>query len=236
MYRAKAGGRDRIAAFAAGSRGVLVDGLRTSTELRRGLERGEIVPYFQPIVDLAGGQVVGFEVLARWLHPERGLLLPGQFLPLAEEAGLMGELGERVLRDSLAQLARWRAVGLSFATCSLSVNIASQQLVDDSFIDVVDDALGETGIDADSLWLEITETALMADVERRDPGVAWSAQPRPAPVGRRLRHRLLVAHVPQAVPGRGDQDRPFVRHAASVSRPTTRRSSRRSCASVTRSG
>ncbi len=142
---------------------MLVDGLRTSTELRRGLERGEIVPYFQPIVDLAGGQVVGFEVLVRWLHPDRGLLLPGQFLPLAEEAGLMGELGERVLRDSLAQLARWRAVGLSFATCSLSVNVASQQLVDDSFVDVVDDALGETGIDADSLWLEITETALMAD-------------------------------------------------------------------------
>jgi len=163
MQRAKAGGRDRIAAFAPDTRGVLVDGLRTSTELRRGLERGEIVPYFQPIVDLAGGQVVGFEVLVRWLHPDRGLLLPGQFLPLAEEAGLMGELGERVLRDSLAQLARWRAVGLSFATCSLSVNIASQQLVDDSFIDVVDDALGETGIDADSLWLEITETALMAD-------------------------------------------------------------------------
>ncbi len=163
MYRAKAGGRDRIAAFAPETRGVLVDGLRTSTELRRGLERGEIVPYFQPIVDLDGGRVVGFEVLVRWLHPDRGLLLPGQFLPLAEEAGLMGELGERMLRDSLAQLARWRAVGLSFARCSLSVNVASQQLVDDSFIDVVDDALGETGIDAGSLWLELTETALMAD-------------------------------------------------------------------------
>jgi len=163
MYRAKAGGRDRIAAFAPETRGVLVDGLRTSTELRRGLERGEIVPYFQPIVDLAGGRVIGFEVLVRWLHPDRGLLLPGQFLPLAEEAGLMGELGERMLRDSLAQLARWRAVGLSFARCSLSVNVASQQLVDDSFIDVVDDALSETGIDAGSLWLELTETALMAD-------------------------------------------------------------------------
>jgi diguanylate cyclase (GGDEF)-like protein/PAS domain S-box-containing protein len=163
MYRAKAAGRDRIAAFSPDSRADHGDVLRTSTELRRGLERGEVVPYFQPIVDLAGGQVVGFEVLARWLHPERGLLLPGQFLPMAEDAGLMGELGERVLRDSLAQLARWRAVGLRFASCSLSVNLASQQLIDDSFLDVVNDALGETGIDADSLWLEITETALMAD-------------------------------------------------------------------------
>ena len=212
MYRAKAGGRDRIAAFAPDTRGVLVDGLRTSTELRRGLERGEIVPYFQPIVDLAGGQVVGFEVLARWLHPDRGLLLPGQFLPLAEEAGLMGELGERVLRDSLAQLARWRAVGLSFATCSLSVNVASQQLVDDSFVDVVADALGETGIDADSLWLEITETALMADTNAATLRVAWPARARAAPVGRRLRHRLLVAHLPQAVPRRGDQGGSFLRH------------------------
>ncbi len=212
MYRAKAGGRDRIAAFAPDIRGVLVDGLRTSTELRRGLERGEIVPYFQPIVDLAGGQVVGFEVLARWLHPQRGLLLPGQFLPLAEEAGLMGELGERVLRDSLAQLARWRAGGLSFATCSLSVNVASQQLVDDSFVDVVADALGETGIDADSLWLEITETALMADTSAATPRPAWAARPRPAPVGRRLRHGIFVAHVSQALSGRGDQGRPLVRH------------------------
>jgi EAL domain-containing protein (putative c-di-GMP-specific phosphodiesterase class I) len=163
MYGAKAGGRDRIAAYSGDSRPVAVDGLRTSTELRRGLERGEIVPYFQPIVDLAGGQVLGFEVLARWLHPDRGLLLPGQFLPLAEDAGLMGELGECVLRDSLAQLARWREVGLQFSNAYLAVNIASQQLIDDSFIDVVNDALGETGIDADSLWLEITETALMAD-------------------------------------------------------------------------
>jgi diguanylate cyclase (GGDEF)-like protein/PAS domain S-box-containing protein len=165
MYGAKAGGRDRIAAYSAGSRPVTIDGLRTSTELRRGLERGEIVPYFQPIVDLAGGQVVGFEVLARWLHPDRGLLLPGQFLPLAEDAGLMGELGESVLRDSLAQLARWRASGLQFAAAYLAINIASQQLVDDSFVDVVGHALGETGIDAGSLWLEITETALMADVD-----------------------------------------------------------------------
>ncbi len=163
MYRAKAGGRDRIMAFSPDTRSASRDVLQTSTELRRGLERGEIVPYFQPIVDLAGGQVVGFEVLARWLHPDRGLLLPGQFLPMAEDSGLMGELGGCVLRDSLAQLARWRSVGREFANCSLSVNVASQQLIDDSFLFVVGEALAQTGIDADSLWLEITETALMAD-------------------------------------------------------------------------
>jgi diguanylate cyclase (GGDEF)-like protein/PAS domain S-box-containing protein len=163
MYRAKAAGRDRVEAFTEETRAASVTALQTSTELRRGLERGEVVPYFQPIVDLEGGQVVGFEVLARWLHPDRGLLLPGQFLPMAEESGLIVDLGARILCDSLAQLAHWRAVGLQFASCSLSINVATQQLIDGRFLDVVHDALGETGIDADSLWLEITETALMAD-------------------------------------------------------------------------
>ena len=163
MYRAKAAGRDRIEAFTEETRAASVAALQTSGELRRGLERGEVVPYFQPIVDLDGGHVVGFEVLARWLHPERGLLVPAQFLPMAEDSGLIVDLGARILRDSLAQLAHWRAVGLRFASCSLSVNIATQQLIDGRFLDIVSDALGETGIDADSLWLEITETALMAD-------------------------------------------------------------------------
>ena len=163
MYRAKAAGRDRVEAFTEETRAASVAAFKTSSELRRGLERGEIVPYFQPIVDLEGGQVVGFEVLARWLHPDRGLLVPGQFLPMAEESGLIVDLGERILRDALSQLAHWRAVGLQFASCSLSVNVATQQLIDGRFLDVVHDSLGETGIDADSLWLEITETALMAD-------------------------------------------------------------------------
>ena len=93
MYRAKAAGRDRVEAFTEETRAASLAALQTSSELRRGLERGEVVPYFQPIVDLEGGQVIGFEVLARWLHPDRGLLLPGQFLPMAEESGLIVDLG-----------------------------------------------------------------------------------------------------------------------------------------------
>ena len=87
MYRAKARGRDCVEAFAPGTHETTVLALRTATELRRGLERGEIVPYFQPIVELTTGHVTGFEALARWLHPERGLLAPDQFLPMAEETG-----------------------------------------------------------------------------------------------------------------------------------------------------
>jgi diguanylate cyclase (GGDEF)-like protein/PAS domain S-box-containing protein len=165
MYRAKARGRDCVEAFEVGGYETGVQALRTSGELRRGLERGEVVPYYQPIVELASGRVIGYEVLARWLHPDRGLLPPNDFLPLAEETGLLVELGSRMLRDSLAQLAHWRAAGYPFANCSLSVNVGTRQLVDPSFYDMVVDALSETGIDADSLWLEITETALLSDVK-----------------------------------------------------------------------
>ena len=165
MYRAKARGRDCVEAFEVGGYETGVQALRTSGELRRGLERGEVVPYYQPIVELSSGRVIGYEVLARWLHPDRGLLPPNDFLPLAEETGLLVELGSRMLRDSLAQLAHWRAAGYPFATCTLSVNVGTRQLVDPKFYDMVVDALSETGIDADSLWLEITETALLSDVK-----------------------------------------------------------------------
>ena len=83
--------------------------LRTTDDLRRALDRGEIVPYYQPIVQLDNGRTVGFEVLARWRHPERGLLAPEQFLPLAEETGLIGDVGASVLRSAVAKLGQWRA-------------------------------------------------------------------------------------------------------------------------------
>ncbi len=163
MYRAKSAGRDRVEAFTHETRAASVQAFETNADLRRALERGEIVPYFQPIVDLDTGHVVSFEVLVRWLHPERGLLVPSQFVPTIESSGLMAELGARVLRDALAQLARWRATGLPFAECSVSVNVSTKQLVDERFRDVVSEALAESGVDADSLWLEITETSLMHD-------------------------------------------------------------------------
>ena len=165
MYRAKSRGRDCVEAYAVGSHETTALALRTATQLRRGIERGEIVPYYQPIVELTTGHVVGFEALARWLHPERGLLGPDQFLPLAEETGLIGYVGESILRDGLAQLAHWRALDLPFANAYLSVNVGTRQVVDPAFAPLVADVLAETGIPADSLWLEITETALLADVK-----------------------------------------------------------------------
>jgi diguanylate cyclase (GGDEF)-like protein/PAS domain S-box-containing protein len=165
MYRAKARGRDCVEAFAPGSHETTVLALRTAAELRRGVERGEVVPYFQPIVELTTGHVVGFEALARWLHPERGLLTPDQFLPMAEETGLVEEIGASILEDALAQFARWRARDLPFANAHLSVNVGTRQVVDPAFAGLVAELLAQTGIPADSLWLEITETALLADVK-----------------------------------------------------------------------
>ncbi|CAN5839577.1 EAL domain-containing protein [soil metagenome] len=165
MYRAKARGRDGVEAYAPGAHETTAMALRTATELRRGIERGEIVPYYQPIVELTTGHVIGFEALARWLHPERGLLGPDAFLPLAEETGLIGHIGESVLRDALTQFARWRSQDLAFADAYLSVNVGTRQVVDPRFATFVAEALGQSGMPADSLWLEITETALLADVK-----------------------------------------------------------------------
>jgi EAL domain-containing protein (putative c-di-GMP-specific phosphodiesterase class I) len=165
MYRAKSRGRDCVEAYALGAHESTALALRTATQLRRGIDRGEIVPYYQPIVELTTGHIVGFEALARWLHPDRGLLGPDQFLPLAEETGLLGHVGEVVLRDGLAQLAQWRARDLPFANGYLSVNVGTRQVVDPAFATTVAELLAETGIPADSLWLEITETALLADVK-----------------------------------------------------------------------
>ncbi len=165
MYRAKARGRDCVEVFSPDSHDETVLTLRTTNELRRGLERGEIVPYYQPIVDLPSGQLVGFEVLARWRHPDRGLLGPDQFLPMAEETGLIGEVGAAVLRSSLVHLGQWRNGNRRFADLTVSVNVSVRQLMSNELVGIVSQALAEAGVPANGLWLEITETALMADVK-----------------------------------------------------------------------
>ena len=165
MYRAKARGRDCVEVFSPGTHDATVLTLRTTTELRRGLERHEIVPYYQPIVQLDTGHLVGFEVLARWRHPDRGLLGPEQFLPMAEETGLIGEVGAAVLRSSLSQLGQWRIRLPRFADLTVSVNVSGRQLMSSVFHGTVAEALSESGLDADALWLEITESALMSDVK-----------------------------------------------------------------------
>ncbi len=165
MYRAKARGRDCVEVYAPGTHDSTVLRLRTTNELRHGLERGEIIPYFQPIVRLDTGVLEGVEALARWRHPSRGLVMPDQFLPLAEETGLIGELGAVMLRSSLAQLASWRERLPALAHLTLSVNVSVRQLMGGDFAALVAETLAMTGLPADVLNLEITETTLMTDTK-----------------------------------------------------------------------
>ncbi len=165
MYRAKARGRNCVEVFAPGVHGASMLALRTASELRRAVERDEIVAYYQPIIALGSGVLTGFEVLARWRHPDRGLLGPDQFLPMAEESGLINELGASILRSSLVQLGRWRDRFQEFRELSIAVNVSARQLLGHQLVDIVGDALTEAGVPANSLWLEITETALMTDVK-----------------------------------------------------------------------
>lgn len=165
MYRAKSRGRDCVEVFSPSTHGSSLVNLRTTNELRRGLERGEIVPYYQPVILLDSGRLVGFEVLARWRHPDRGLLGADKFLPMAEETGLISDVGAAVLRASLAQLGTWLHSGRVGGELSMSVNLSARQLGDSDLVDIVSEALAQSGVPADQLWLEITETALMADVK-----------------------------------------------------------------------
>lgn len=141
MYRAKARGRNRVELFSHGAYESSTLALRTTTELRNGLQRDEIIPYYQPIVDIATGELTGFEVLARWRHPVRGLLMPAEFLPLAEEVGIVGELGGVMLRKALTQLALWHATRPNFAHLSVSVNVSARQLLDPGFRSLVSETL-----------------------------------------------------------------------------------------------
>lgn len=167
LHRAKELGRDRVVVSTSEVRTAELRALFGRHELRMAIERHEMIPYFQPIVDLITGRLVGYEAVARWRHEERGLLTPDAFVPMAEERGLIGELGASILRSSLAQLAQWRhgAAGGELGPLTMSVNVSARQLIDPRFVDVVADALAETGMPADVLWLELTETALVTDVQ-----------------------------------------------------------------------
>jgi diguanylate cyclase (GGDEF)-like protein len=132
-------------------------------ELRNGIRRGEIVLHYQPKLCLRSGRVKGVEALARWQHPQRGLLGPGAFIELAEQSDLMGALTNRVLRDALAQAAAWETIGLDL---SVAVNLSPDTLLDEALPAAVERALADRSLSPDRLQLEITESSLMRDAQR----------------------------------------------------------------------
>lgn len=131
------------------------------TELRQAIEQDELVPYYQPIVALSTGEIVGFEVLIRWLHPQRGLIAPDTFIRIAEENGSIGFIGQKMLRAACRQAAIWvRQLRLS-RTFTINVNISGKEFVSPELVERVSQALDESGLDPHRLKLEITETVAM---------------------------------------------------------------------------
>ena len=133
------------------------------TGLRAAAEGGELVLHYQPQFDVRRKRMIGSEALVRWNHPEFGLLSPKQFMPIAEETGLVVELGEWVLRNACIQNARWQELG--HPGLRLSVNVASQQFIEPGFVETVAGCLENTGLAPETLELEITESSLLEDVE-----------------------------------------------------------------------
>jgi diguanylate cyclase (GGDEF)-like protein len=166
MYRAKSAGRDQVAHFHWSMHEAATARLDDQLGLRRALERGELRAHYQPIMDLASGSVLGMEALIRWEHPERGLIPPDQFIPLAEETGLILPIGAWVLDHSLRQLRAWQEEFPGAADLWMAVNISPRQLLDPDLTHKIARSLRDTGLDASSLHLEITETAIMNSLDR----------------------------------------------------------------------
>ncbi len=165
MYRAKAAGRDRTEVFDELMRARVLERLRLENGLRLALEQGELRLVYQPLVSLDSGRSRRCEALLRWEHPERGTVLPSEFIPVAEASGLIVRIGEWVLREACRQVAAWRARAAhpDLAELRVAVNVSARQLIDERFAATVARALADGGLEPDGLVLEITETALIED-------------------------------------------------------------------------
>ncbi len=163
MYQAKDAGRNLMRFFDAEMQVRLNERAAMEADLREGIEKGQFVLHYQPQVDSAGA-VFAAEALVRWVHPQRGLVEPGQFIPLAEEAGLIGELGKWVLVTTCVQLARWAAQP-RMSQLVLSVNVSSHQFSQADFVDQVTQVLLQTGADPRRLKLELTESIMIRNVD-----------------------------------------------------------------------
>ncbi len=164
MYRAKESGRDAVRFFLPSMQQAADERLKTLTELRRALPREEFRLFYQPQFD-AARRLHGAEALLRWQHPERGLVMPGDFIGLAEESGLIAEIGDWVLHEALSQLRTWQSARPAVGLGRVSVNVSALQFRQADFVHRVERTLGETGASPDSLTLEMTESILLEDFD-----------------------------------------------------------------------
>lgn len=161
MYRAKAQGKTCYRVFDPDMKRDANKRLDIENELRYSIERDDFEIHYQPIVSLLTTQVVGFEALIRWQHPTLGYISPAQFIPIAEETGMIKTIGRQVLRKSCSQMASWRSMDPRFANLKLSVNLSSLQIRQHDFIQSILNILSESNLPADDLCLEVTESVIM---------------------------------------------------------------------------
>ncbi len=164
MYHAKSGGRGRYAIFDQSMDNASLERLRLESDLRRALERGEITAHYQPVVGVEDGRIRAVEALARWEHPERGLVMPDEFIPVAEEAGLIWSIGRAVLEEACLRARRWREFR-GHERLSVSVNVSARQFTRSGIVDDVRRALRRSGLEPSALTLEITESVMMEDTQ-----------------------------------------------------------------------
>lgn len=165
MYHAKGMGKAQYQIFDTTMHVKAVALLKLETDLRRALERQEFQLHYQPIVSLRNHEIIGFEALVRWHHIERGLISPVEFIPIAEETGLIIPLGLWVLREACRQMCDWQQRFSEAEALTISVNISGKQFSQTNFITQIKQILQETGLSAHSLKLEITESTLMSNVD-----------------------------------------------------------------------
>jgi len=165
MYRAKSLGRSRFEIFDGEMRAEAVARLELESDLRRAVDNQEFVLYYQPKVRLSTNKIVGVEALLRWRHPMRGIVPPDEFIPLAEETGLIVPIGLWVLREACLAMRRWQSEFPTVPPLEVSVNVSVRQFREPDLYERVEGILAETGLDPATLQLEITESVLMDDVD-----------------------------------------------------------------------
>ncbi|MCC5644644.1 EAL domain-containing protein [Nostoc sp. CHAB 5824] len=172
MYRAKALGKARYELFNPEMYTNALARLQLENDLRRAIERHEFQVYYQPIVSLTNGRILGFEALLRWQHPERGLICPTDFIPLVEETGLIVEIGYWALYEACRQMQTWRVSDQTNSLEKISVNLSVKQFSQPDLIEQIGEILHSTGLDAGSLMLEITESAIMENSDEANTALS----------------------------------------------------------------
>jgi EAL domain-containing protein (putative c-di-GMP-specific phosphodiesterase class I) len=163
MYQAKEGGRDKVAIFDESMRDEVSERVELERDLRTAVSLKQLHLVYQPIVALPRGPSVGMEALVRWAHPTRGVLSPAQFIPIAEDTGMIAEIGNWVMEEAVSQLAAWCRYAPEMEHLYVSVNLSSAQLRDDGIVERVADSLTVNGLPGAALGVELTESMAMQD-------------------------------------------------------------------------